>query len=174
MIFSTKRLIIREFKHSDLEAIHSYASLEHVVQYQAWGPNTLEQTKSFLENAIKYTDEIPRLNYELCITLKDSKIQIGGCGIFIKKENSTSAMLGYTLNPDFWEKGYATEATKGLIEFGFLHLNLKEIQATCDVNNIGSKRVLEKNGFQLLETIENHTIQKGKLRSSFLFGLKKN
>jgi len=174
MIFSTKRLIIREFKPSDLEAIHSYASLEHVVQYQAWGPNTLEETKSFLENAISYINQKPRFNYELCITLKDSEEQIGGCGIFIKKENPTIAMLGYTLNPDFWKKGYATEATKGLVEFGFQNLKLKTIQATCDVKNIGSRKVLERNEFQLLEIIENHSMQKGKLRSSFLFDLERN
>lgn len=173
MIFSTNRLIIREFKITDLESVHSYASLSYVVQYQAWGPNTLEETQFFLENAILLINETPRFSYELCINLKSTNEQIGGCGIFIKKENPKIAMIGYTLNPKFWKMGFGTEVTEGLVKFGFHELKLEIIQATCDVENIGSKRVLEKNGFELLETIKGHKLQKGKLRSSYLFSLKR-
>ena len=169
MIFSTKRLIIREFQQNDLDAIHEYASIGHVTQYQGWGPNTLNQTESFLQDAINYKNTQPRLIHELGITLKSTVQLIGGCGIFINKENNKKALVGYTLNPRFWKNGFATEAVKGLIIFGKNQLCLETIQATCDVENIGSKRVLEKNGFELLEKIENHTMQKGKMRSSFLF-----
>ena len=173
MIFSTKRLIIREFQPSDLEAIHQYAGEEHVSQFQAWGPNTVEQTQSFLGDALDFITNRPRLSYELGITLKSTGELIGGCGIFIQKKAINKAMIGYTLNPRFWGNGFATEATQGLILFGKNQLSLETIQATCDVENLASKRVLEKSGFELLETIENHTIQKGKMRSSFLFELRK-
>lgn len=169
MIFSTNRLIIREFDETDLMSIHSYASLVHVTQYQAWGPNSLEQTKAFLKDAIKSIHIQPRVQFELAITLKSNNQQIGGCGIFLEKENLKSAKIGYTLHPDFWGKGFATEAAIGLVDFGIEKLGLEKIQATCDVENIGSKRVLEKSGFQLLKLIKNHGMQKGKMRSSYLF-----
>ena len=152
MIFSTKRLIIREFEYFDLNSIHQYASLEHVTQYQAWGPNTLEQSQSFLSDALSFSKNKPRIKYELGITLKSTGELIGGCGIFIKGKERKKAMIGYTLNPNFWGNGFATEATQGLILFGKNKLGLETIQATCDIDNIGSKRVLEKCGMNLLET----------------------
>jgi len=171
MIFSTNRLIIREFEETDLNSIHSYASLDYVSQYQAWGPNSLEQTKTFHEGAIKSIYSQPRLQYELAITLKSNTRQIGGCGIFLNKKNHKKAKIGYTIHPDYWGKGFATEAVIDLGQFGKDKLRLENIQATCDVENIGSKRVLEKTNFQLIEMIKNHRIQKGKMRSSYLFEL---
>jgi ribosomal-protein-alanine N-acetyltransferase len=50
------------------------------------------------------------------------------------------------LNWYYWNKGFATESLKAVIDFGFDTLNLHRIEAGCAVNNIGSFKVLEKSG----------------------------
>lgn len=54
--------------------------------------------------------------------------------------------VGYFLKPSAWGKGFATEACKRLIRFGFEETSLNEIVATVDDGNVKSRRVLEKAG----------------------------
>ena len=56
------------------------------------------------------------------------------------------AELGYTINPEYWGNGYALEATKELIEWGFIDLKLKRIECCAFVENNRSTRVCEKLG----------------------------
>lgn len=56
------------------------------------------------------------------------------------------AELGYWISMEYRNKGYASEAVKAIIEYGFTKLNLKRIQAIHNVNNPASGHVLEKAG----------------------------
>jgi ribosomal-protein-alanine N-acetyltransferase len=56
--------------------------------------------------------------------------------------------LGYYLKPSVRGKGFATEISKCLIEFAFLHSSLNELVASVEDENIASKHVLENSGFQ--------------------------
>jgi RimJ/RimL family protein N-acetyltransferase len=56
--------------------------------------------------------------------------------------------LGYVMHPDVWGRGYATEAARLLLRFGFEDLGLEQVVATCDPRNVASARVLEKVGMQ--------------------------
>ena len=42
---ATPRIALRDFRKSDLEAVHAYSSREDVARYMIWGPNTLAQTR---------------------------------------------------------------------------------------------------------------------------------
>lgn len=169
VVLESTRLILREYRPADLEAIHSYARDESVVQFMVWGPNSLDDTKKFLSEAIEKRKQNPRTSYELCIEKKSNGQLIGGCGIYIKDTNGQRAEIGYIIHPESWGQGFATEATKLLVGFGNKELDIPVIQATCDLKNIGSRRVLEKSGFELIKTFENHFEQKGEMRSSLLF-----
>jgi RimJ/RimL family protein N-acetyltransferase len=57
------------------------------------------------------------------------------------------AEVGYWLTPKAWEKGYATAATKLLVEYGFDQRRLNKVLAHAFAFNAGSRRVLEKVGF---------------------------
>ena len=68
--------------------------------------------------------------------------------IFLGAARFRSAEVWYKLLPEAWGKGYATEATKAVIDFGFDELNLHRIEAGCAVANVSSYRVLEKAGMK--------------------------
>lgn len=169
MLFETDRLLIREFEPTDFSGIHEYARQAEVVKYQAWGPNTEVETQDFLNKAIDNQNQQPRLNFELCVMLKSSKQHIGGCGIHLKDQNYDLAHIGYIMNPAFWGKGYATEATKGLVFYALEELKINKLKATCDQQNKASRRVLEKSGFLLEKIIEGDYLQKEKWRTTLLF-----
>lgn len=165
----TSRLIIREYCPEDLPSIHEYASQALVVRYENWGPNSYADTEQFLQQTQQDKERSPRLAYELCVDRKEDGRQIGGCRLGLNEEDSDVPTMGYIMNPLFWNQGYATEVSRALVNFGFTQLNLATIRATCDSRNSASKRVLEKTGFVLERAIMNDFIQKGEMRSTYVF-----
>jgi RimJ/RimL family protein N-acetyltransferase len=80
-LLETERLILRKFEESDFEAVHSYASSEENTIFMLWGPNSADETHSFIRMAIAKADETPCGNYQYAVVLKDSGKLIGGCDI---------------------------------------------------------------------------------------------
>jgi RimJ/RimL family protein N-acetyltransferase len=68
-----------------------------------------------------------------------------------------------------WSQGYATEATRRLVRFGFDEFDLQRIEATCHPDNRASARVLEKAGFQYEGRMRDHLLVLGQWRDSLLY-----
>ncbi|MFC3212349.1 GNAT family N-acetyltransferase [Planomicrobium okeanokoites] len=167
----TDRLYLREFKKEDWSAVHKYASLEHVSRNQPWGPNTIEETKAFVEEALKDTKNAPRTRYLFAIVLKEHNELIGAVEITIRSVANKSGEIGYIVNPDHWGKGIATEAASMMIGFGFKELELHRIYATCAPGNEGSRKVLEKLGMRFEGRMRDHILLKDGWRDSDLFSI---
>ena len=59
------RLVLREFVETDEKAVHSYASDLMVTQFMDWGPNSIEDTRAFLREAVTQVETLPRRNLSL-------------------------------------------------------------------------------------------------------------
>jgi ribosomal-protein-alanine N-acetyltransferase len=162
----TPRLLIREYQAGDLSSIHEYASQPSVVRYEKWGPNEYRDTEGFLRDVQVSKNEQPRVTFELGIERKEDGRQIGGCELDISSLDGCAAIMGYIINPLYWNNGYATEVAKALITFGFEKHNLVVIRGTCDNKNLASQRVLQKSGFVLEKIIPRDFVQKGILRDT--------
>jgi len=143
---TSERLILREYTEADFEGVHTYAKDPQTVQFMTWGPNLPKDTRNFIQLAIAQQKVDPRINFHFVVTLQDTLQIIGGCGIHIRRPEHRSAEIGYCFNRNFWGQGFATETMGTLLKFGFEQLNLHRIIATCDPRNIGSERVMQKNG----------------------------
>jgi len=148
MTLTTDRLILRPYRESDFEAVHEYGSDPEVVRYTSFGPNTEEDTRSFLRRALEAAQEEPRLDYGFAIILQAENRLIGGCGLHRSGTHPRIAELGYVLHRNYWGRGYATEAARALLAFGFEELSLHRIFARCDPANVASARIMEKIGMQ--------------------------
>lgn len=78
---------------------------------------------------------------------------IGLIEFFNVRRETKFAMIGYALDPQYWGKGYGTEATQSFVRFGFEELGLRTIDALVAAENTASVRVLEKVGFQEIRSI---------------------
>jgi len=89
---------------------------------------------------------------------KESNNFIGWTGLKLVREFTNSHInyydLGYRLIQKYWGKGFATEAAKASIDYGFEKLNLNEIYAMADCENIKSNNVLTKNGLKFIVTFD--------------------
>jgi len=136
----SERLTLKPINLSDLEAIHQLHSLPETDEFNTLGiPENIEQTQSIIEQWISENQKED--NRIFTFTIKSKNQFIGLIALNLGKEKYRNA--------DFWNKGYATEALKIIINFGFNELKLHRIGAGCAVENIGSVRVLEKVGLTL-------------------------
>lgn len=79
------------------------------------------------------------------VSLKESGEPLGWCGLKYHND-SADTDLGYRFLRKHWGKGYATEAGKACLDYGFGPLGLKRIIGRADVANLASIRVLKKLG----------------------------
>jgi ribosomal-protein-alanine N-acetyltransferase len=167
----TPRLVLRELHADDVPAIQGYAGDVDVVRHLDWGPNAPEDTAQFLATASAARGVVPRTAYHLAISLKTAGRLIGGCRIEIRSPVHRSGDLGYVLARHAWGQGYATEATRALLEFGFERLALHRVWATCDVENHASARVLEKIGMRREGQLRQNVRRRGEWRDSYLYAI---
>lgn len=152
MQLRTARLILREFRSDDLDAIVAYQADP---RYRAAYPGESrgeDESRSLLDRFIAWQHESPRTKFQLAITLPPNDACIGNVGLRLAEPGATTAELGYELHPDHWGHGYATEACREMLRFGFEELRLRGADASVHADNRGSIRVLEKLGFYACPT----------------------
>lgn len=143
---NTERLLIRPLATNDADFIVELLNDPSFIQ------NIGDRNVRTGEDAEKYILNGPVASYGkngfgLClVVLKETGKSIGMCGL-IKRDQLDDVDLGYAYLPRFWGKGYAVEAAKATLEFGWRTVGLKRIVAITDPANTPSNRVLEKLGF---------------------------
>lgn len=168
LVLRSKRLTLRPMEESDFNDVHAYSSDPEVVKFMQWGPNTEEQTRNFMNVCLAHKTEEPRQTYDFAVVKNDGGEFLGSITLRVVKEKMGE--IGYVYNPRAWGKGYASEAAEAVIRFGFDRLNLQKVSATCDPQNHGSARVLQKGGMKLEGYLRKHIHMKGIWRDTLLFG----
>ena len=152
----TKNLILREFKDTDIEGVFHLDSNKEVHKYL--GNNPI-RTKKEAEKIISFF----HLQYKergvgrFATIEKSSGRFIGWSGLKLNKDKkemlngySNFIGIGYRFIPEFWGKGYATEASLASIKYGFKELNYDIIYGAADLKNSASNKVLKKIGLQFI------------------------
>ncbi len=96
---------------------------------------------------------------------------IGNCNIRQNKPADRVAEIGYEIAPAHWGNGYATEAARAILAFGFDELKLHRIAAGCIAENTGSAHVLEKLGMRLEGQLREQEWIKGRWWDARLYGI---
>lgn len=146
MNLETSRLYIVPSTMNDTEDILEILSDEDTMTYFVEGTYVQEQVEGILMK-----NEQTQEHYS--IVLKDSNKVIGKIS-FHKWFMKETYEIGWIMNKEFTNNGYMTEAVKKVIEYGFDTLKLHRIVATCQPENIPSKRICEKIGMRLEGTFK--------------------
>ncbi len=173
-VFETDRLVIRPMKMFDAFDMYSYAHLPQTSKFLTWSPHTdIEYTKNYLAFIIaKYkAGEF----YDFAVTLKseDGKM-IGTCGFSRIDFSNNIGEIGYVIAPDYRGNGYAAEAAKEIIKFGFAELGLNRIEAKYIVENNASRAVMEKCGLRFEGIARHGMLVKGEYRDIGICSLLKS
>jgi RimJ/RimL family protein N-acetyltransferase len=156
----TERLILREFSKNDVDALFKMDSNPIVHEFLGNNPvKKKSESEKYIEDCInKYKDHgVCRL----AVIEKESGAFIGWSGLrFINdysfNDKTNFYDVGYRLMPEYWNKGYATEAGKASIDFGFDTLNLDTIYGITELGNIASHKALLKIGLNYIENFKHN------------------
>ena len=106
----------------------------------------------------------------LAISLRDSGRQIGGIGLTVAEKHQ-HAELGYWLGVQHWGKGFATEAAREILRYGFEDLGLHRIFASHFRHNPASGRILAKLGMRHEGCQREHLRKWDRFVDSELYGI---
>lgn len=167
----TPRLVLREFVESDWAAILAYQRDPLYLRYYPWHDRTEADARAFVNRFLQWQEEEPRRLVQLAITRPGDNSLIGNCGLRRKPDNDWEADIGYELDPKFWGHGYATEAARALVDFGFRELGLCRLSSWCIADNIPSARVLARLGFRQEGRLRRNEFFKGRWWDTLLYAL---
>lgn len=165
----TDRLILRKVQASEIDNVFEFLSDEQMIKY-----TPLFTPAKSIDDAVKFTQNILDC-YEkgeptyFGIIYKENNKLVGL--IHVEIESCFRASISYLVNPKYWSKGIATEATKAIINFGFNTMGLQRIEATCDPRNIASSRVLEKCGMSYEGTLKSYFCVNGEFCDRKLYAI---
>ena len=158
-IIETKRLILRPFNLSDAKDVQRLAGHERVYETTLNIPHPYED--GMAEEWISKHQEFFEKEQEIALAITDKKSGnlVGGLSLFPNRRFDR-AEVAYFIGYEFWNNGFATEALKGIIEFGFKNLNLNRIYAMYFINNKASGKVMKKAGMRYEGLFRQH-LKKG-------------
>lgn len=149
MDLETKRLLLMETDWDDIPVIHALHCEPMVEQFNTIGiPGNPEVTRAIMAGPIEDRANRRRRLFEWTIRRKSDQEVIGITGFSLAADRFRSAEIHYSLFPEYWGNGFAYEALKATLSFGFGDLNLHRISAGVAVYNTRSIRLLERLGMR--------------------------
>ena len=140
LTITTKRLILRQLTLDDAEAAFEWTGDERVARYMIYSTHeSVETTKEWLRT-VKSTDT----QFEFGFVRKSDGKLIGSGGIRLLEDGFWE--FGYNFRFDCWGMGYATEASKAMIDHVRSKFGDVPLRAECAAENTASAHVIEKCG----------------------------
>lgn len=168
----TERLLLRPYTPADFDgllAIESRADVNRYLYSEARGP---AEVRDVLERKLAETslrDDGDTL--AVAAELRATGAMIGGCILHWTSREHRVGEIGFIFHPDHHGRGYATEAARPLLEFGFATVGLHRIVGRLDARNLASARVLEKLGMRREALLIENEFIKGEWQSELDYAI---
>lgn len=170
-VLLTERLVLRGFTLNDAPVVCRLAG-DYEVSRRCLNipyPYPEEVAVNWITNHLEWYKSMNQVIFAVC---RDDLV-IGACGLALEMEHFRGE-LGYWIGTEFQGMGYATEAAKAVVEYGFSDLCLNRITGSCITWNKQSYRVFEKIGFKREGLLRRHVKKDDCFEDIILCGLLKD
>jgi RimJ/RimL family protein N-acetyltransferase len=149
---ATPRLLLRAFTENDVDPMYQLLNQEEVLRYfPPTDPPPRDRVQRMILGLLRHWEE---RGYGLwAVELRSSGALMGRCGLQVLPETG-DVEVDFILGRPFWGQGFATEAGRASIRYGFERLGVESIVGIVHLDNQASQRVLEKLGMELIEQKE--------------------
>lgn len=166
----TERLLLKRLCRADAEGVLAYTSDPEVVRHLP-----LKRSASHVD-ALGFIHGFVEL-YEKGlvapwgVSLKATGLHIGVCGFENWAPRSDRAEMGFMFRRDLWGQGYAREAARAVIEFGFSRMELNRIEAKTALANEQAQRLLKRLGLGFEGVLRESMYWKGGYHDMGMYAL---
>jgi RimJ/RimL family protein N-acetyltransferase len=166
--FTSKRLIIRPTFEQDDKLIFQLMNTPKFIKYVGDRKiSSINDAKNYIK--VKMLAQLYLMGYSSYTLInKSNGDKIGICGLY-NRAGVDGIDIGFSILPHFERLGYAYESSSRLIKGAFEELEIEEIKAITNQDNISSKNLLKKLGFKLI----GKTILPDEKEELLLFEIKK-
>ena len=151
----TERLRLRRSRPDDAEAISSYRSDPDVNRQQGWARTDPEAVRADIQEMAGRAPGEAGGWVQFSVEERDGGLLVGDVGLSPADGEPGVLKVGYTIDPAFQGRGYATEAVGALLGYAFETLGADVIRAYASADNAASIRVAERVGMRLIERFEH-------------------
>jgi RimJ/RimL family protein N-acetyltransferase len=141
----TARLVLREFRLDDFDAVREYDADPVTRRYEPPIP-TEEDTVEYLRKTYAWAQEEPRTYYRFAVTVRPDDRALGHVKLTLLHEEIREWEIGWMIHPACCGRGYATEAATAVLRLAFEELFAHRVIAFCNSHNAASVRVMHKLG----------------------------
>lgn len=156
----SRRLLFRAYAEADADVLFRVVGRREVAANMLLIPHPYprETVEEWIRFTLENRENETAFEFGLFDRMHPDRY-IGNCGLINHRADHRNAELTFFIDPEHWNLGFATEACRALLEFGFSDLGLERIHARCMARNLASRRVLEKSGLRL-EGVSPHEVFK--------------
>jgi ribosomal-protein-alanine N-acetyltransferase len=160
---------LREFRFDDVDDVLATVGDDRVTTWLAFDSRSREQALAMVNGAVQRAQLDPREEYYLAISRREDDQLIGFIRLGLAGEKA--AKLGYAIAADHWGNGYATDAARQMLQFGFGTLGLHRISAAIGPENLSSIAVVKRLGLSYEGRLRHHVFTNGNWRDSLLYSI---
>lgn len=166
----TQRLRLRPFSLTDAGTVQALAGARQVAATMLNVPHPYENgmAEAWIQTHAPGYEADEQATFAQ--TLVPTEELVGAVGLRINRLHGR-AELGYWVGVPFWNRGYATEAARAMLRFGFEDLELNRIFAQHLVRNPASGRVMQKAGMLHEARLRQHINKWGRFEDIDLYGI---
>jgi RimJ/RimL family protein N-acetyltransferase len=168
----TERLVLRPFEEGDLDAVYAMQSDAEVTRWLYEEPRTLEETRTLLGRKIARKELAAEDDWlSAAVVERESGQCVGDMALhWVSKEHKTGE-IGFIFHPAHQGLGYATEAARAFLAFGFDGMGFHRIIGRLEARNTPSARVLEKLGMRREGLFVENEWVKGEWQSELVYAI---
>ena len=155
---------LRALSLDDADRVHEWASQERACRFQAWGPNTWEESTAFVTQAV--ADWQQPQNTEAGLRCRRRRARRRRHREVLRVSDTCNE-IGYAVHTDYWGRGLGTRIARALVSVAFDD-RIERVQATCDPRNAASRAVLQRVGMSVEGTLRRTMLLRDGWRDSLM------
>lgn len=169
---TSERLVMQKMTESDTEDMFAYTSDADLLAHL---PLNVTPTRAEAQAAIRSFMDMyhARRVAPWGITVRETGRHIGICGFESWNPVTDRAEIGFLVAREFWRQGYASEAARRVMRFGFEKMNLNRVEARVKPDNEPSRLLLQKLGMRYEGLMREHSWWRGRYHDLELYSLLK-
>lgn len=165
-----ERVVLREFRPDDVDDVLALIGDDRVTEWLSFDSRDRDAAVAMIDGVMLRRSQEPRTEYYLAVTPAHGPDRCIGF-VRLAFDGVRAGKLGYAVAFDHWGHGYATDAARVIIDYGFRELGLHRISAAIGPDNAASIALVERLGMLREGTIRDHVFTNGAWRDSVLFSV---